>query len=332
MLHRVSQVALGVALLAVGLSTASAEPVRLVDVPGLGPLLLVGKDQPTAVRTYVDGLIKRQVYGSASQELRRWSGQLTRRREVRLEDLRRAGKPLIGIQLNSLETLTGGRAAAEESGALRVARAVRRAGGVPIFLPAGYDRAQIPRVLSSIDHLMLLGGADVHPRLYGQKITYARGLKLERDRYEVALVREALARHLGIDGICRGMQLLNVATGGTLFQDIYKDGATRQAHSRPGFEVRRQLVRLEEQSATSCAIGGQQLWTLSVHHQAVRRAGDGLRVVGRSCDGLPEVIEGRGGAVRGYQFHPERSRSAPARAIFGDIVRRARERSSARGS
>jgi putative glutamine amidotransferase len=326
------RVALGILLGAASLTTASAEPVRLLDVPGLGPLLLVGKDQPTALQGYVDGLIKRRVFRSASQELRSWSRRLSAHpAEVRLEDLRRSGKPVIGIQLNSLETLTGGRAAAEESGALRVARAVRRAGGVAVFLPAGYDRARIPGLLSSVDHLVLLGGDDVHPRLYGQKITYAGGLRLERDRYEVALVRAALARHLGIDGICRGMQLLNVAAGGTLFQDIHKDGATRQAHSRPGFKVRRQLVRLEGQSASSCAIGGQQLWTLSVHHQAVRRAGDGLRVVGRSCDGLPEVIEGRSGAVRGYQFHPERSRSAPARAIFRDIVRRAREHDSARG-
>jgi len=309
---------------------ALAEAPQLVPLPGLGPLLLVGQDAPGALKGYVDGLARRRVFSGAAAELHRWGASLAPKARTTLETLRRSGKPLIGIQLNHLEDLTGGRAGAESTGALPVARAIKRAGGIPLFLPPGYETGKIDRLLSSVDHLVLLGGADVHPKLYGKKVTHARNLKLGRDRYEVALVRRALDRGMGIDGICRGMQLLNVAAGGTLYQDIHKDGATRQPH-RKGSGYQRQLVRLERGSATGKAIGADKLWARSMHHQAVRRVGKGLCVIGRSCDGLPELVEGRGAAgrgaaVRGYQFHPERSRSPAARAIFSDLVRRARNR------
>jgi putative glutamine amidotransferase len=308
------------------LALALASPARasdpsspqLVQMPGLGPLLLVGPDAQSALGGYVNRLVKHRVFPGASAELRSWGAGLTARprRAPTLEQLRRTGKPVVGIQLNHLEDLSS-------SGAPHVARAIKRNGGIPVFLPPGYETARIGQLLGSIDHLVLLGGADVHPKLYGQKVTHARNLKLGRDRYEVKLVQQAMARGMGIDGICRGMQLLNVAAGGTLYQDIHLDGATRQPHKGRNGGYRRQLVRLEGGSRTARAAGATKMWTRSVHHQAVRQLGRDLCVVGRSCDGLPEVIEGFGGRVRGYQFHPERSRSPTNKAIFRDMVRRA---------
>jgi putative glutamine amidotransferase len=157
------------------------------------------------------------------------------------------------------------------------------------------------------------------------------GIDLQRDRCERRLLSRALHCGLGVDGICRGAQLLNVALGGTLHQDLLLDGATRVAH-RPGRGVAtlRHAVSLERSSATAGVVGRSTLRELSQHHQAAGRVAPGLRVVGRSPDGIVEVLESPGGQARGYQFHPEAPGSQAGRAIFRDLVRRAREHAASR--
>ncbi len=298
----------------------AGKPVQpyLVTVEGLGPLLLLGSDPAAAVTGYVAGLERRGVFAGAAPRLREWGRRLGARPAARpASELRADGRPVIGIQLNLLSSLLGGDDGAW--GATRVAAAVRRAGGTPVFLPPGASPSQIDRVLASIDHLILSGGDDVHPKLYRRPLTHAIEPDLARDRYERRLISRAIHRGLGVDGICRGAQLLNVRYGGTLFQDLRKDHATERSH-----RATRHPVSLEAGSATALALGATRLSALSAHHQAAERIGRGLRVVGRSPDGIAEAFEAEGGQVRGYQFHPEASRGAASRALFADLVARAR--------
>lgn len=305
----------------------TGDQVQLVDVPGLGPLMLVGQTQRQALDGYVSGLTRKRIYSGEASLIRSWAAGLQtgiNKRPTSLQKLRRGNRPVVGIQLNSDDHLLGTRAPEKDNAARRIARAVQRAGGTPVFLPPGYTRSAANALLDQVDHLMLTGGADLHPSLYGQRRTHARNLRRGRDRYEVDVVKLAMKKGLGIDGICRGMQLLNVVLGGTLYQDIHLDGATKQIHRKKGFNTIGHRVKLEPDSSLARCVGKTCITARSTHHQAVRRLGRGLRVSGRTADGLVEAIESPGGWIKGYQFHPESSRSAASRSIFRDIVRRAR--------
>ena len=302
----------------------------LPQVDRLGPVLLFGSSPQSAVRRYGLHLLRTRTFPKQRDAIRRWTWKQRRNaRQTRpqsLYELRRQGKPLIGVQINNVEDLYTG-SWLRPSGAQRVARRIRRAGAIPVFLPPVGDPAFIDRTLASIDHLVLLGGADVDPALYGRSTTHAVHVKPRRDRYEVQLVRRALAKGIGIDGICRGMQLLNVAAGGTLYQDLHKDGATRKWHrlklgSWLGLSIPHSIA-LDPGSATRRIVGRSRVRAPSFHHQGLDRIGRGLRVTGRSSDGIAEVLESVDGRVRGYQFHPEKGWGPACRAIFTDMVQRA---------
>jgi putative glutamine amidotransferase len=159
-------------------------------------------------------------------------------------------------------------------------------------------------MLERIDALLLIGGADVDPASYDAprepvtETTYP-----ERDRFELALLLGALEREMPVLGICRGMQILNVALGGTLLQDLGSDNHRRVLGSFDGSE---HLVTLEPGSLAARAVGEQVHVARCHHHQAVLELGEGLRVTGRAADGVVEAIETDGGGwVLGVQWHPE---------------------------
>jgi RNA polymerase sigma factor (sigma-70 family) len=158
------------------------------------------------------------------------------------------------------------------------------------------------RELSLADGLVLTGAVtDVHAGLYGQTPRLAQGRPdLERDRLELATVHAALALDIPIVGVCRGHQLLNVASGGDLYQDVVADGATRTGHDDADH-----LVSHHAEGSMRSLVG-RTLEVCSEHHQAVRRLGRGLRATGSAPDGLIESIErtDRRFAV-GLQWHPE---------------------------
>jgi putative glutamine amidotransferase len=308
---------------------SSPRQALVAAVPGLGPLLLVDSERRGALSRYGAGLLRRDVFGEARPALEQWT-EARKSKPGRPQPLARLRQgPVIGIQLNAAEDITGTKE--RKTGRRAIARAIRAAGGQPVFLPPAYEAKAIPTLLRSIDHLVIAGGADLDPSLYGQAKTHAVGTNLKRDLYEQRLIRSALRRKLGIDGICRGEQSLNVATGGTLFQDLTKDGvANGKGHRDSEWGVVTHAVNLAPDSHTARAIGACTLTMPSSHHQAVDRLGHGLRVVGRAPDGVVELIEGYAGRVRGYQFHPELSRSATSRQVFRDIVRRAGAHRAAR--
>lgn len=188
-------------------------------------------------------------------------------------------------------------------------QAMARAGGELVTLEpddAGSERVDPDRVrelLADMDGLLLTGGGDVDPELYGASPDTASSVNRLRDDFEMALIREARRRRLPILGICRGCQILNVAHGGSL-RNLRADAALSESH----FGMSGHAVQLEAGSILGELFGVASLDSVqSFHGQAVDRPGDGVRVSARTADGVSEAIE-IGGAdewIVAVQWHPE---------------------------
>ena len=188
--------------------------------------------------------------------------------------------------------------------------AVQLAGGLPVMIPPDGLVAQEPdEVLDVVDGLVLAGGADIDPSAYGaDRHPETVHTVPERDACEIALARRALERDVPLLGICRGMQLINVAAGGTLRQHLPEEFGHHEHRPTLGsFDDADHDVRLVPGSLAARAAGEELHSTKSHHHQGVARIGEGLEVTGWSTlDELPEAIEARDrGFALGVQWHPE---------------------------
>jgi putative glutamine amidotransferase len=203
--------------------------------------------------------------------------------------------------------------------------AIQRAGGMAVMLPPDEQLAEDPdELLSLLDGLILAGGADVDPASYGaEPEPQTHGTVPERDRFEIALARAAIERDLPLLGICRGMQMLNVACGGTLLQHL-PDRLGHEEHRRVigSFDGAEHDVELRESSLAGAAAGERTHSTRSHHHQGVDCLGAGLVVSGVSAmDELAEAIELPGKSfVLGVQWHPE---ADPDSSIIAALVQAA---------
>ncbi len=202
--------------------------------------------------------------------------------------------------------------------------AVRQAGGVPLLLANCDESVQL---LERCDGLLLTGGGDVDPTTFGAPDdgTEWAGVSADRDRTELALVHEAERLNLPVFGICRGLQVMAVAYGGTLIQDIPRrrpDSALH--HSQKEFrEEATHSVDLEPGSRVARVAGSTHFEVNSFHHQAVDRVPDGWRVVGRASDQTIEALERPGERyLLGVQWHPEDLTGAhpPAQHLFEQFV------------
>jgi putative glutamine amidotransferase len=208
------------------------------------------------------------------------------------------------------------------------------AGGTPLPIPVVHDLDRLRFYYELLDGLLLPGGADVEPRRYGAVAREDCKLTLmpELDEVELTLARWAIADGLPVLGICRGIQVLNVACGGTLWQDLQVEGATSESHDGEQRDALVHALDVEPDSLLARTLGRTHLRVNSLHHQAIRELGDELRTVATSADGLVEGVElPTHDFVLGIQCHPEElSKHEPwAQPLFKGLVAAANERRGA---
>jgi gamma-glutamyl-gamma-aminobutyrate hydrolase PuuD len=217
------------------------------------------------------------------------------------------------------------------TGALALPRgyldAVVRAGGQPVVI----DDAPDPKgLLARVDALLLTGGPDVDPALYGEEPhPSVYGVQRSVDDFEVALADVAVTRSIPTLAICRGIQVLNVARGGTLFQHITENPGV-PAHGQPGVAGGNRMhdVQLERGSLVADVMDDTTVSCSCHHHQAIDQLGDGLRVTGRASDGITEALELDGAFVLAVQWHPEDTAAddKAQQRLFDSLVRKAAPR------
>ncbi len=201
-------------------------------------------------------------------------------------------------------------------------RALVGAGCAPLLIPLLEDEDRLRAIYERLDGIVFPGGADVAPGEYGEEpVGNLNVVEVPRDRTELTLARWASEGDLPILGICRGQQLLNVALGGSLYQDLRAQGATSVEHSDADGRARTDLVhrvRLDPESRLAQLLDETVVEVNSLHHQAVKRLAGPLRISGRSDDGVIEAVES--GAHRfliAVQWHPEEIDDLPwVRRLF----------------
>ncbi len=207
--------------------------------------------------------------------------------------------------------------------------ACEKAGTLPLLLPVTGDESVRIAQLDLLDGLLLSGGLDIHPGFYGEGESIHEATEIEiggRDAHEIAIVRAAVARDLPIFAICRGLQVLNVALGGTLYQDLPTQFGKQWAH--------RQGPHSSEKTHQTCVVPGSRLKSIlddaetlpinSHHHQAAKEVAAGLVVSARSDDGVIEALEKSDARfLLAVQWHPENlyETDAPSRALFTAFAR-----------
>lgn len=236
-------------------------------------------------------------------------------------------KPRIGIAtwLRPLPTFLGERTLLYTLGSDYVDH-IFTSGGVPLLLTHGADPDE---VLDVLDGLMLTGGNDVHPEMYGDMHDgTSRGVNEQADKWEIELVRAAAARHMPTLGICRGMQVMAVAFGGRLVQDLAEvEGHPDLRKLTPGelLELRHEVM-FEPRCTIASIYGTNKRYVNSIHHQAVIDAGQ-LRVVGWGVGGVIEALEAQEQHIWpaiGVQWHPEKMQEESEQPLFIHFVEAAR--------
>ena len=200
---------------------------------------------------------------------------------------------------------------------------IEKAGALPLLLPPLAPAAADP-LLAGLDGLLLSGGGDAHPFYYGEEPRPGLGrVDPGRDAWEIALVRAALSRSLPILGICRGLQLLNVALGGSLLQDLGGTGCLQHRQKAPRSRPSHS-VEILPQTRLARLLGAGQLAVNSFHHQAAARIAPGLRKAALAPDGVVEALEGAGGPfLVAVQWHPETLRHPASNSLFRAFVKAA---------
>ncbi len=196
---------------------------------------------------------------------------------------------------------------------------VREAGGVPLILPALDDPALIENYLDICDAFILSGGGDIDPFYWGEVPAIGLGeINPLRDSFELMLARRLLLRDMPVLGICRGCQLLSVASGGKLVQDITTGMCHKQ--NAPRHYPFHDIV-VYEKTLLSGILGSYEIRVNSFHHQAVKEAGVGMRVSALAPDGTIEAIEGIDRKFwLGVQWHPEFLRDEYSHRLFRALV------------
>ncbi len=187
------------------------------------------------------------------------------------------------------------------------ADAVYDNGGIPVYLPCNRDPEVIRQYVTSTDGILIPGGPDADPTLYGEEVSpYCGEFNRENDLFDIAILKEAIAQGKPLLAICRGVQMLNIAYGGTLYQDLPTEFPGSLTHTGTLYQYDRyHKVTLTYGSKLLDIIGNSEIRTNSSHHQAVRDVAEGFRVSAVAEDGVIEAIESLTDTVIGVQWHPE---------------------------
>lgn len=228
-------------------------------------------------------------------------------------------KPLIGL---TTEHFSSGYRTEKDQDAQGVLAtyitAVLGAGGLPVLIPLSIEGDDLRALYERLDGVLLPGGCDIDPAYFNETASPHLGpVDLDRDRAELAVAKFAMADGKPLLGVCRGMQVMNVAQGGSLYQDLSSEYATPlERHAHPVSEFPREhlahLVRVEEESHLARALGNPILNVNSRHHQSVKQVGQGLIVVAKAPDGVIEGVEKPDHPFAlGVQWHPENLQAQP---------------------
>ncbi len=220
-------------------------------------------------------------------------------------------KPIIGITPSPTEDVANHGTFRRYGLSSTYVDAVRAAGGLPIILPE--SETDLDSILGIVDGLVLSGGSDLAPRLYGDAYVHETtyGIDPERDNFEIELIRLAVKRDIPVLGICRGIQSINVALGGTLIQDIATEHPGNIGHrqhelGKSQTDLSHTVTIVDEQSPLSALIGKNTLAVNSFHHQSVRELARDLRVAAVADDGIIESLWHPGMTFGlAVQWHPE---------------------------
>ena len=219
-------------------------------------------------------------------------------------------RPLIGLSCSHPGNNSSTRMTYTES--------VIQAGGIPMLIPITTDSIVLTDIVNRLDGIILIGGGDIHPSYFNEDPIEQLGeVDSLRDVYDLALIRFAARRNIPMLGICRGEQLINVAFGGTLYQDIPTQHPDTTVHhdQESSSSVPTHAVNLLPGSAMATITGQTQLFTNTHHHQAVKQTAPGFQITAWASDSIPEAIESTWEyPIWGVQFHPE------ALTVAGDSI------------
>lgn len=203
--------------------------------------------------------------------------------------------------------------------------AVKNAGGIPFIIPLVEDEACINKLVTMCDGIILSGGDDINSLIYGEEPTILQGMITdERDKVDIMIIKEALKQDKSIFGICRGMQMLNVYFGGSLYQDFSLCEGAYIGHFQKSYkEIGTHTINIDKGSIIYESLG-EKILVNSFHHQCIKKLGDGIKVVARATDGVIEGIEVENNKkVFGVQWHPEMMiNSKEMKNIFDEFIKK----------
>ena len=204
---------------------------------------------------------------------------------------------------------------------------ISEAGGIPVMLPLTHDKRVIEQLLDTVQGVLLTGGHDVNPEMYGEKRMPECGTPCgERDLMESEVLKQALDRDIPVLGICRGIQFINAYLGGTLYQNLPSQHASDiEHHQKPPYDEPVHSVNIMKDSGLYRLLGKETIQVNSYHHQAVKEKASILSTMALSEDGLIEAVEMPDKRfVWAVQWHPELSfrKDENSRMIFDEFIRK----------